>query len=434
MRTVLKNGYVYTSKGFVKKDIVISDGLIFDFDNYNISEKFEKTIDINNKYVAPGFVDVHVHFREPGFLYKETIATGTAAAARGGYSLVCSMPNLIPPPSTVEGLNVQLEAIKKDAKVKVIPYGSITRGQNGKPPLSDMIDISNYVFAFTDDGKGVQDNEVMRQAMIQAATCNKPIVAHCEEESLLKDGYIHDGAYAQKFAHKGISSESEWMQVKRDIEISEETGCQYHVCHVSTKETVSLVREAKKRGVRVSCEVTPHHLLLCDEDLKEEGKYKMNPPLRSMEDKNELIRGIVDGTIDIIATDHAPHSAEEKSRGLEGSAMGIVGLECAFSLLYTELVQKGIIKLDKLIELMAINPRKVFKLDRHLHCRSQHVDFETIENGVVADIVILDLGKKHMVDSNTFFSMGKSTPFDGKNVQGDIYATIVNGEFVYISE
>ncbi len=435
---ILKNGYVYTSEGFIKKDIAIIDGIVFDLESEKINSceqnlpdsNNQEVFDISDKYVVPGFVDVHVHFREPGFSYKETISTGSAAAARGGYTTVCTMPNLSPTPATLEGVKVQLAAIEKDAKVKVIPYGSITLNQNGKVPLSDMSTISEYVFAFTDDGKGVQDSELMEQAMNIAKNLGKVIVAHCEDESLLTGGYIHEGNYATQHNHLGISSESEWEQVKRDIELSEVTGCQYHVCHVSTKESIDLIREAKKRGAKVSCEVTPHHLLLSEEDLQEDGKYKMNPPLRTKEDKSALIQGIKDGTIDMIATDHAPHSDEEKSRGLKGSAMGIVGLEFAFSLLYTEFVLKEVITIDHLIKLMTVNPRKIFSLDKQAE-NSIDKGIKTVETGMIADLTVLDLNTNYTIDSSTFYSKGKSTPFDGMSVRGDISMTIVDGKVVY---
>ena len=308
---------------------------------------------ISKKYIiVPGLCDVHVHFREPGFSYKETIASGSAAAAHGGYTAVCTMPNLDPVPDSAEHLQVQLDAIKCGAAIKVLPYGAITVGERGEK-LADMEAMSDKVCAFSDDGKGVQNDEMMREAMTAAKRLGKIIAAHCEDNSLLFGGYIHDGEYAKAHGHRGISSASEYKQIERDLRLAEETGCAYHVCHISTKESVELIRQAKARGVDVTCETAPHYLVLCDEDMQEDGRFKMNPPLRSLEDKQALIEGIKDGTIDMIATDHAPHSAEEKGRGLEKSLMGVVGLETAFPVLYTELVTKNIITLERLVELQA---------------------------------------------------------------------------------
>ena len=318
---------------------------------------------ISKKYIiVPGLCDVHVHFREPGFSYKETIASGSAAAAHGGYTAVCTMPNLDPVPDSAEHLQVQLDAIKRGAAIKVLPYGAITVGEKGEK-LADMEAISDKVCAFSDDGKGVQNDEMMREAMTAAKRLGKIIAAHCEDNSLLFGGYIHDGEYARMHGHRGISSASEYRQIERDLRLAEETGCAYHVCHISTKESVELIRQAKARGVDVTCETAPHYLVLCDEDMQEDGRFKMNPPLRSREDKEALIEGIKDGTIDMIATDHAPHSAEEKGRGLEKSLMGVVGLETAFPMLYTELVTKNIITLDRLVELMSFKPKERFGID-----------------------------------------------------------------------
>ena len=313
---------------------------------------------ISKKYIiVPGLCDVHVHFREPGFSYKETIASGSAAAAHGGYTAVCTMPNLDPVPDSAEHLQVQLDAIKRGAAIKVLPYGAITVGEKGEK-LADMEAMSDKVCAFSDDGKGVQNDEMMREAMTAAKRLGKIIAAHCEDNSLLFGGYIHDGEYARMHGHRGISSESEYRQIERDLRLAEETGCAYHVCHISTKESVELIRQAKAHGVNVTCETAPHYLVLCDEDMQEDGRFKMNPPLRSREDKKALIEGIKDGTIDMIATDHAPHSAKEKGRGLEKSLMGVVGLETAFPVLYTELVKKNIITLDRLVELMSFKPKE----------------------------------------------------------------------------
>lgn len=328
MTTLLKNGMIFTPLGFVKKDVFVSNGKVFvdSLNSLNLNHT-DRIIDCTDRLIIPGFTDVHVHLREPGFFYKETIRSGTAAAAKGGYTCVCPMPNLKPVPSDMDSLQVQLDIIEKDAQVKTIPYGTITKKQDGRSRLSDMDTMAPYVCAFSDDGKGVQTGELMEEAMVKAKSLGKLIVAHCEDESLLNGGYIHQGEYARVHGHKGICSESEWGQVARDVKLAEKTGCSYHVCHISTKETVDIIRQAKARGVDVTCETGPHYLVLCDMDLKEDGRFKMNPPLRSEQDKEALIRGIQDGTIDMIATDHAPHSKEEKSKGLSGSAFGIVGLE-----------------------------------------------------------------------------------------------------------
>ena len=363
--------------------------------------------------VFPGFCDVHVHLRQPGFSYKETIKSGSLAAAHGGYTAVCSMPNLNPVPDCAENLNKQLEIIKKDSVINVYPYASITVGQKGEK-LSDMENLAQNAIAFSDDGKGVQSREMMREAMLKAKSLGKIIAAHCEDNSLLFDGYINLGEYAKRHGHRGICSESEWKPIERDLKLAGETGCAYHICHVSCKQSVELVRQAKARGIDVTCETAPHYLILTDENLKEDGKFKMNPPLRSQEDRQALIEGIKDGTIDMIATDHAPHSAEEKSRGLEKSAFGIVGLETAFQLLYTHLVKKDIISLERLIELMAVNPRKRFNIP--------------LENG---DYTVWDLNGKQLIDPEEFLSMGKATPFENTEVYGKCVLTVCGGKTVY---
>ena len=366
----------------------------------------------SNLTILPGFCDVHVHFREPGFSYKETIETGSMSAARGGYTAVCTMPNLNPVPDSVDNLNKQLEPIKRDAVVDVFPYGAITVGQLGEQ-LSDMEGIAENLIAFSDDGRGVQSDDMMRDAMIKAKSLNKMIVAHCEVNDLLKGGYIHDGVYAKEHGHRGICSESEYAQIARDIKLVEETGCAYHVCHISTKESVQLIRDAKSRGVNITCETAPHYLVFDENDLKEDGKFKMNPPLRSTEDKKALIEGIIDGTIDMIATDHAPHSAEEKSKGLEKSAFGIVGLETAFSVIYTHLVKTGIITLEKAVELLCYNPKERFGID------------------INSDFSVWDLSAQYTVDPQEFLSMGRATPFEGEKLYGKCIATIHNGKIVY---
>ena len=371
---------------------------------------------ISKRYIiVPGLCDVHVHFREPGFSYKETIASGSAAAAHGGYTAVCTMPNLDPVPDSAEHLQVQLDAIKRGAAIKVLPYGAITVGEKGEK-LADMEAMSDKVCAFSDDGKGVQNDEMMREAMTAAKRLGKIIAAHCEDNSLLFGGYIHDGEYARMHGHRGISSESEYRQIERDLRLAEETGCAYHVCHISTKESVELIRQAKARGVDVTCETAPHYLVLCDEDMQEDGRFKMNPPLRSREDKKALIEGIKDGTIDMIATDHAPHSAEEKGRGLEKSLMGVVGLEMAFPVLYTELVRKNIITLERLVELMSFKPKERFGIDTN------------------NDFAVFDISEAYKIDPEDFLSMGRATPFAGREVFGRCLLTVHNEKVVYKAE
>ena len=366
----------------------------------------------NNYFVFPGFCDVHVHFRDPGFFYKENIATGSAAAARGGYTSVCTMPNLNPVPDTKENLDVQLKLIERDAAIFVYPYGSITKGERGDE-LSDMEDMAQHVIAFSDDGRGVQSDQMMYDAMLKAKSLGKMIVAHCEVNELLEGGYIHKGEYAAAHDHKGICSESEYLQIERDLELVRKTGCKYHVCHISAKESVELIRRAKAEGLDVSCETGPHYLVMDDSDLKEDGKFKMNPPLRSREDRLALVEGIKDGTIDMIATDHAPHSAEEKAKGLKGSAFGIVGLETAFPVLYTKLVKGGVITLEKLIDLLSVNPKKRF--------------------GIKDDnsFTVWNLEKEFTVDPNEFLSKGRATPFEGEKLSGVCVATVCNGKTVY---
>ena len=362
--------------------------------------------------VFPGFCDVHVHFREPGFSYKETIATGSLASARGGYTDVCTMPNLNPVPDSMENLEKQLEIIDKDAVIGVHPYGAITVGEKGEK-LADLEGMADHVIAFSDDGRGVQDNEMMREAMQRAKALHKMIVAHCEVNDLLRGGYIHDGEYARLHSHRGICSESEWRQIERDLKLADEIGCAYHVCHISTKESVEIIRQAKKSGVNVTCETGPHYLILTDMDLQEHGRFKMNPPLRSEADKNALIEGILDGTIDMIATDHAPHSAEEKGRGLEKSAFGITGIETCLPLMNTYMVKKGIITLDKLTELLVYNPRERFGLPTR------------------DSFSVWKLDEEYTVDPAEFISKGKATPFEGTRAFGKCYGTVCNGKVVY---
>ena len=372
------------------------------------------TISVNEKgyTVFPGFCDVHVHFRQPGFSYKETIKTGSLAAARGGYTAVCTMPNLNPVPDSLPHLKEQLSIIEKDARIAVLPYGAITVGEKGEE-LADLEGMAPYVCAFSDDGKGVQSEDMMRAAMLRAKALGKVVAAHCEVNGLLRGGYIHDGIYAKLRGHAGICSESEWRQIERDVRLAKETGCAYHVCHISTKESVEIIRKAKAEGVNVSCETAPHYLLLADIDLREDGWFKMNPPLRSTDDRAALIEGLTDGTIDMIATDHAPHSTEEKAKGLKGSAFGIVGLETAFPLLYTAFVKTGIISLERLLQLMSENPRKRF--------------------GINTDPgrTVWDLNSEHVIDPSDFLSMGKATPFAGWFVCGQCMETVFNDKEIY---
>ncbi len=410
MEAIFKGANVYRSGAFVSRDVAVSSGRVVSPDEVSAGAV---EFDCRRFVLLPGFVDVHVHLREPGFSYKETIETGTKAAARGGYTAVCTMPNLNPTPDSLENLAPQREAIARGACIRVLPYGTITVGEKGEE-LSDMDALAPYVVAFSDDGRGVQNDDMMRKAMVKAKELGKLIVAHCEVNELLRGGYIHDGEYAKAHGHRGICSESEWKQVERDLQLVRETGCGYHVCHISTKESVELMRKAKAEGLDVTCETAPHYLVLCDEDLQEDGRFKMNPPLRSKDDRAALIAGILDGTIDMIATDHAPHSAEEKSRGLEGSAMGVVGLETAFPVLYTELVKKGVLSMEKLIELLHDAP-----------CRR----FGIAENE--ADFTLFDLEEKYTIDPNEFMTLGRATPFAGREVYGRCHMTVAGGEIVW---
>ena len=368
------------------------------------------------KYVfLPGFCDVHVHFREPGFSYKETIKTGSQAAARGGYTAVCTMPNLNPVPDSLESLNLQRGIIESDACIHVYPYGAITVGEKGEV-LADIEAMAPYVCGFSDDGRGVQRDEMMKEAMVRARKMGKMIVAHCEVNDLLRGGYIHDGEYAKLHGHRGICSESEWAQIARDIELIRETGCAYHVCHISTKESVDIIRKAKAEGLDITCETGPHYLVMNDSMLQEDGRFKMNPPIRSEEDRKALLEGILDGTIDMLATDHAPHSAEEKSRGLEKSVFGIVGLETAFPIMYTYLVKPGIMTLERLLEVMVDAPRKRFGLP------------------LGNDFSVWDLEEEYEIDPSEFVSMGKATTFTGWKVNGRCKATVCDGKVVYKEE
>ena len=375
----------------------------------------QEFLSAENVILIPSFVDVHVHLREPGFFYKETIKTGTTAAARSGYAHVFSMPNLKPVPDDLENLKVQLDIIEKDAVIPVTPYGSLTVGERGEE-LADLEAMAPYVCGFSDDGVGLNDMDLMARAMEIAKKHGKLVVAHCEDMELRNGGYIHDGVYAKAHGHKGICSESEWGPIKRDIELAEKIGCSYHVCHISTKESVEIIRQAKARGVDVTCETAPHFLIFCDEDLQEDARFKMNPPIRSREDRAALIEGILDGTIDMIATDHAPHSAEEKSKGLKDSALGIVGLETAFAMMYTHFVKTGRMSLDKLIELMSTNPRKRFGLPS----AEENMDYS-----------LWEIGTEYTVDPADFASMGKATPFAGMKAYGRCLFNVAGGKTVW---
>ena len=454
-KVLLKNGYVYTREGIGKADVLLSENRLFlDFSKNDLDDTI--IYNLNGKLIVPGFVDVHVHLREPGFLYKETVESGTRAAAHGGYTAICAMPNLNPPPSTKENLSLELQAIEKDALIKVYPYGAITREQKGRGALSDMEEIAEDVIAFSDDGKGMQEETLMREAMEEARALGKAIVAHCEDESELKPGgCIHDGDFAKAYGYIGINSASEWKQVERDLRLSEETGAQYHICHISTKESVELLRKAKERGVKATGETGPHYLMFTDMDLEEDGSWKMNPPIRAAADREALIRGIQDGTIDCLITDHAPHSAEEKSKGLSGSYFGIVGLETAFPAMLHNMVLRnpldkeearidrteakadisdilskggktayGAISLYRLLELMCTKPREIFPIRGPKY----------IEDGAEADIAVLDLDEVYKVDSESFYTKGRSTLFSGQEVQGSVLKTFYQGREVYDSE
>lgn len=418
---LLKNCKILKNGRLVKADILIKNNKIEKVDEIIISN--EKAIDIKGKFVSAGFIDVHVHWREPGFSQKETIYTASRAAARGGFTTVMTMPNLNPVPDSVETLRKQLDIINADSCIRAIPYGAITKEEYGKE-LSDMEAIASQVFAFTDDGRGVQSANIMYEAMLKAAKLGKAVVAHCEDNSLIRGGAMHEGKKSLELGIAGIPSICESVQVARDILLAETANCHYHVCHISAKESIRAVREGKKNGIKVSCEVTPHHLISCDEDIKEDnGMWKMNPPLRGREDKNAIIAGILDGTIDIIATDHAPHTQAEKERGIAKSSFGIVGSETAFSQLYTKFVKTDIFSLDLLVKLMTENVAKLFNLP-----------YGKLEEGAFADLVVIDLEKEKKIDTNEFLSKGKNTPYNGDLVSGIPVLTICDGNVVYIDE
>lgn len=414
MAIILKGIQIYHSGVLARWDFALPFG--------NTSpDNAANTVDASNFVLLPGFADVHVHLREPGFSYKETIASGTRAAAHGGYTAVCAMPNLNPVPDSLAALQQELAIIGRDAVVRVLPYGAITMGEKGDA-LADMAAMAPYAVAFSDDGRGVQSEAVMRSAMREAMRLGKLIAAHCEDNALLNGGYIHAGAYARAHGHRGICSESEWGQLERDLELARETGCGYHACHISTKESVALLRRAKAEGIDVTCETAPHYLTMNDSMLQEDGRFKMNPPIRSEEDREALIAGILDGTIGMIATDHAPHSAEEKSRGLEKSLMGVVGLETAFPILYTKLVKTGVLSLEKLIELMHTNPRNRFCVGTPL------------EEGQPASLTVYDLDKEYTINPDDFLSMGRATPFAGEKVFGACRLTMYHGSIAWKDE
>ncbi len=415
---LIKGCRVFSDGRFVFSDVEVRGGSVFRIAPDLAAKQGVPVFEFQNCLLFPGLVDVHVHLRDPGFSFKETMRTGTLAAARGGYTAVCAMPNVSPVPDCAEALGVQLQRIREDAVVRVYPYGAITVGERGET-LSDLEALAPDCVAFSDDGRGVQSGERMRSAMLRAKALGKLIAAHCEDNSLLRGGYIHDGAYARAHGHRGICSESEWRQVERDLALARETGCAYHVCHVSTKESVARIRAAKAEGVDVTCETAPHYLLLCEDDLQEDGRFKMNPPLRTREDQAALIAGLLDGTIDMIATDHAPHTREEKSRGLEHSAMGVVGLETALAVLHTGLVRTGILPMEALIARMSTVPARRFGLP----CG--------VTEGAPADFAVFDPETQWTIDPEAFASLGRATPFAGREVTGQIQMTVCGGEIVW---
>ena len=409
---------VWCEGGFATCDVLVEEGRLVRIADNIAPIEGVRVVEAAGKYLLPALVDMHVHLREPGYSYKETIASGTAAAAKGGFSMVCPMPNLNPAPDTLAHLKEQLSIVERDAVIGVMPYATITTARKGNECVDYEV-LAPYVAGFSDDGTGVQSEEVMERAMNGIAPTGKILAAHCEVESLLNGGYIHDGEWCKAHNHKGICSESEWGEVKRDIELAEKTGCRLHICHISTKESVELIREGKKRGVKVTCETAPHYLALCDEDMREEGRFKMNPPLRSRADMEALREGVADGTIDVIATDHAPHSAEEKSKGLEKSAMGVVGIETSLAATYTFMVGGGVISLERLVEIMSLTPRRLLGIGGG------------VVLGEMLDATLVDLNKEFCVDPAKFLSMGKSTPFEGMRLRGEVLMTIANGRLAY---
>ena len=417
-KLLIKGGTVVAEGVSRKADVLVADGKIEAIGESLMAYETTEVFDAEGCIVTYGLADVHVHLREPGYSAKETIATGTRAAAHGGVTTVCSMPNLQPAPDAPETIAVEQQMIDEQAVVEVRPFATISKGR-ARRELAEIEALRPLSVGYSDDGNGIQTEELMREAMQRIAAVDGIIAAHCEDDSLLHAGYIHDGDYARQHGHKGICSESEWGPIKRDVKLAEEEGCRYHICHISTKESVEIIRAAKAHCNHISCETAPHYLVLCDQDLKEDGRFKMNPPLRAAEDRAALIEGIQDGTIEVIATDHAPHTAEEKSRGLKGSAMGIVGIETAFAICYTHLVRKGVITIEKLIALMSENPRRIFRLGGAMRV------------GERADIAVFDTREPYRIDTDDFLSMGKATPFEGEEVYGRCVLTLFNGEKVW---
>lgn len=421
MELFIVNGRIWNGKNLEEGNLLIIDGIVSAVGKDVSASPRCRQIDAAGAAVIPGLVDVHVHLREPGFTYKETIADGTKAAAHGGFTTVCSMPNLKPAPDSLENLEQQTRIIRNDACIEVKPFATITRNRRGDE-LIDYDALSPFVAGFSDDGSGVQSEEIMRKAMERIARTGKVLAAHCEVDALLNKGYIHDGRYAREHGHRGICSESEWKEVERDIRLCADTGCHLHICHVSTRESIELVRRAKANGLPVTCETAAHYLAFCEDDLQEEGRYKMNPPLRSASDREALLQGIADGTIDCIASDHAPHSEEEKNRGLEKSAMGVSGIELSLPAVYSYAVLPGHISFSQMISLMADNPRRIFGIEGG------------IRPGCRADITVVDFNASFNVNSSFFLSKGKATPFDGLTLNGVVTATIAAGVPAYIKD
>lgn len=417
-KLLIKSGTLVADGKSWQGDILVADGKIEAIGGSLVADAQTEVFDAEGGIVTYGLADVHVHLREPGYSAKETITTGTRAAARGGVTTVCSMPNLLPAPDAPETIAVEQALIDEQAVIEVLPFATISKGRERRE-LADIEALRPLSVGYSDDGNGIQTEELMRKAMQRISAVDGIIAAHCEDDSLLHAGYIHDGEYARAHGHKGICSESEWGPIKRDVKLAKEENCRYHVCHISAKESVEIIREAKQSCDHISCETAPHYLVLCDADLKEEGRFKMNPPLRAAEDRAALIEGIKDGTIEVIATDHAPHTAEEKSRGLKGSMMGIVGIETSFAICYTHLVRKGVIAIEKLIALMSENPRRIFRLGGSMRV------------GERADIAVFDITKPYTIDTNEFLSMGKATPFEGEEVYGRCMLTLFGGEKVW---
>lgn len=415
-KIIFKNGMIYKNRLLQPSDVMVEDGIITNIGlNLDYDKETTEVINCEGKYILPGFSDVHVHFREPGFEYKETIKTGSMAAMNGGYSNVCTMPNLNPVPDSLKRLNLQLEKIKEDSAVNIFPFGSITKEEKGLV-VSDIEDMAPYVIGYSDDGFGVASDEIMYEAMERAAKVGKPIAGHCEVKSITGNGIINDGTFSKMYDLSGISNLSECLEVERNIEIAKKTGCHFHLCHASTREAIALVREAKEDGIKITCETAPQYLLLSEMDMKDDGRYRFQPPLRTLRDRMVLLEALRDGTIDMIATDHAPHSYEEKSKGIGGSLNGIVGLECAFPMLYTYLVKQKIINLKQLLELLIDNPKLVFDIGSE------------IKVGTSAEFSVWDLDELTKINANDFESKGRFTPFDGKDAYGVRKLTLIRGK------